>query len=71
VVRGMSIEEMLALVQYFPNDLHRRMQVIIREQQAVAGLKPRVGVELLNRYDALFRDNTYMEKRRIVAPQED
>jgi hypothetical protein len=47
------------------------MQVIIREQQAVAGLKPRVGVELLNRYDALFRDNTYMEKRRIVAPQED
>ncbi len=71
VVRGMSIEEMLALVQYFPNDLHRRMQVIIREQQASAGLKPRVGVELLNRYDALFRDNTYMEKRRIVAPQDD
>ena len=71
LVRGMSIEEMLALVQYFPNDLHRRMQAIIREQQASAGLKPRIGVELLNRYDALFRDNTYMEKRRIVAPQDD
>jgi arginine decarboxylase len=71
VIPGMTIKDMLALVQYFPNDLHRRMQEILRKQQEAGGLKPRAGVELLNRYEALFNDNTYVEHRRVVHAREE
>jgi arginine decarboxylase len=66
IISGMTIKDMLALVQYFPNDLHRRMQEIIRKQQEAGGLKPRTGVELLNRYESLFNDNTYVERGRVA-----
>lgn len=70
-IDGMTIKDMLALVQYFPNDLHRRMQEIIRRQQDLGMLKPKVGVELLNRYEALFNDKTYMERRHMAHVRSD
>jgi elongation factor Tu len=44
-------QEMLAHVQYFPNDLHRRMERIIREKVEQGALRPKAGVELLNQYE--------------------
>ena len=60
IVPAMTIQEMLALVQYFPNDLVRRMQELIRKQQELGVLRPRDGVALLDRYSALLKENTYM-----------
>ena len=61
IVPAMTIQDMLALVQYFPNDLVRRMQEAIRAQQELGVLRPREGVALLDRYSALLGDNTYMQ----------
>ena len=61
VVPAMTVQEMLALVQYFPNDLVRRMQETIRRQQDLGMLRPRAGVALLERYTTLLHDTTYMQ----------
>ena len=57
---GATVEEQLALVQYHPNDLERRMGDLI--QQAVKGgrLRPKEGVKLLNHYRQVFRNATYL-----------
>ena len=59
VIPGTSIQEMLAQVQYFPNDLQRRMQQLIRTKTEEGLIRPRQGVELLNHYNAIFGENTY------------
>lgn len=58
-LNGASVEEILALVQYFPNDLHRRMNQIIQQKVREGVIRPRVGVELLDQYSSFFRQYTY------------
>jgi arginine decarboxylase len=60
VIRGITIKEMLGRVQYFPNDLNRRMSEIIRAKTAAGVLRPRAGVDLLEQYEALFDNGTYL-----------
>ncbi len=61
IIRGISIKDMLGRVQYFPNDLNRRMSEIIRAKTEAGVLRPRAGVDLLEQYGAFFERGTYLE----------
>lgn len=61
IIEGTSIQDMLAQVQYFPSDLKRRMSELIRRKTEAGVLRPRAGVELLERYMACFPSGTYLE----------
>lgn len=60
IIPGTTVEEMLALVQYFPKDLHRRMNEIIRRKVEAGVIRPPVGVQLLEEYMRCFGDTTYI-----------
>lgn len=59
IIPGTSVQEMLALVQYFPNDLHRRMNNLIRQKIEAGVIRPKAGVELLEQYMQCFSQSTY------------
>ncbi len=61
IIPGTSVQEMLAQVQYFPNDLHRRMNDIIRQKIDQGRIRPKAGVELLEQYMQCFSQSTYYE----------
>lgn len=64
-IQGVTISSILEQVQYFPNDLERRMADIVRAASTAAGLKKKLGVDLLERYRGMLRDGTYMEEARL------
>jgi arginine decarboxylase len=59
VIPGMSVHEMLAQVQYFPNDLNRRMSELVRAKIDSDEVRPNVGMRILNEYQKRFNDTTY------------
>ncbi len=59
ILPGTSVQEMLALVQYFPNDLHRRMNNLIRQKIEKGVIRPKAGVDLLDQYMGCFSQTTY------------
>ncbi|MGH8542649.1 MAG: biosynthetic arginine decarboxylase [Gammaproteobacteria bacterium] len=59
IIPGTSIQDQLALVQYFPNDLHRRMNNLIRQKIEKGIIRPKAGVELLEQYMECFSQSTY------------
>ena len=59
IIPGTTVEEMLAMVQYFPNDLHKRMELIIRQKVSEGVFRPKAGVALLEQYKRAFRQSTY------------
>ena len=59
IIPGTTVEEMLAMVQYFPNDLHKRMEMIIRQKVNEGVLRPKAGVALLEQYKKAFKQSTY------------
>jgi arginine decarboxylase len=59
ILPGTSVQEMLALVQYFPNDLHRRMNNLIRQKIEKGIIRPKAGVDLLDQYMGCFSQTTY------------
>jgi len=61
IIPGTTVEEMLAFVQYFPNDLKRRMNEIIRRKVEAGVIRPPVGVQLLEEYMRFFADSTYID----------
>ncbi len=61
IIPGTSVQEMLAQVQYFPNDLHRRMNDIIRQKIDQGRIRPKAGVELLEQYMQCFAQSTYYD----------
>jgi len=61
VLRGISVKEMLTQVQYFPNDLDRRMSTFIRKQIKAGLVKPAEGTRFLNNYTRHFDGNTYCD----------
>lgn len=60
ILPGATVEEQLALVQYFPNDLERRMNDMIQQKVKAGAVRPREGVKLLDQYRKAFRELTYM-----------
>jgi arginine decarboxylase len=60
-IPGTTVEEMLADVQYFPSDLKRRMNEIIRKKVEAGVIRPPAGVQLLDEYMKCFGDTTYID----------
>ncbi len=61
VIPGTAVQDMLAQVQYFPNDLHRRMNELIRGKIQAGVVRPSQGMEILDQYMACFPKNTYCD----------
>ncbi|MCC7412889.1 MAG: biosynthetic arginine decarboxylase [Gammaproteobacteria bacterium] len=61
IIAGTTVQDMLATVQYFPNDLHRRMNEIIRQKIEAGVIRPKAGVELLEQYMRAFGATTYYD----------
>jgi arginine decarboxylase len=58
-IPGMTVHEMLAQVQYFPNDLNRRMSELVKKKIDSDAIRPNVGMKILNQYSRRFNDTTY------------
>ncbi|HEX7080531.1 MAG TPA: biosynthetic arginine decarboxylase [Gammaproteobacteria bacterium] len=63
IIPGTAIQDMLAQVQYFPNDLHRRMSELVRAKIQAGVVRPTQGMEILDQYMATFAANTYCDSR--------
>jgi arginine decarboxylase len=59
VIAGIEVQEILAQVQYFPNDLQRRMDSIVKEKIEAGSIRPKRGMEILEQYTRFFREGTY------------
>jgi arginine decarboxylase len=59
VIPGMAVHEMLAQVQYFPNDLNRRMSELVRRKIDAGTVRPGVGMQILDQYISCFNESTY------------
>lgn len=62
-IPGATVEEMIGQVQYFPQNLQRRMQAIIQRKVKAGLVRPKAGVELLQRYTDAFAELTYFNPR--------
>ncbi len=60
VIKGTTVQEILAVVQYFPNDLQRRMEQLIQQKVKEGLIRPKVGVQLLDQYSKVFHEYTYL-----------
>jgi len=67
VIPGATIHEMLAHVQYFPNDLSRRMTEIVKRKIDAGAIRPKQAMDILGQYVAFFNDPTYCEPRPVTA----
>jgi arginine decarboxylase len=63
-IPGTEVGDILALVQYFPNDLQRRMEDIIKAKIEAGTIRPKQGMEILDQYMACFSEQTYLTPRR-------
>ncbi|MGA1370411.1 MAG: biosynthetic arginine decarboxylase [Pseudomonadales bacterium] len=58
---GIRVGDMLADVQYFTNDLDRRMSDLVKSRIEAGAVKPHEGMRILNQYTALFAASTYCD----------
>jgi arginine decarboxylase len=65
IIHGTAVQDMLAQVQYFPNDLHRRMSELVRAKIQANVVRPTQGMEILDQYMAFFPQTTYCDTRDI------
>ena len=59
IIPGTAVQDMLAQVQYFPNDLQRRMSELVRAKIQAGVVRPSIGMEILDQYMACFQQSTY------------
>lgn len=67
VIPGITVEGMLAQVQYFPNDLQRRMQVQVKQKIDAGEIRPKHGMAILDQYRQCFAEETYLHNPREEA----
>ncbi|MGM0633497.1 MAG: biosynthetic arginine decarboxylase [Pseudomonadota bacterium] len=60
-LKGITVKEILNQVQYFPNDLDRRMSDFVRRQINAGHVKASDGMRWLNRYARHLDDTTYCD----------
>ncbi|WP_224784619.1 biosynthetic arginine decarboxylase [Marinihelvus fidelis] len=71
VIPGQKVEDILAQVQYFPNDLHRRMQQQVKQKIDAGEMRPKRGMEILDQYKAAFAEETYLVNARVPRKAEE
>ena len=59
VIRGATVEEMLATVQYFPNQLHKRMQMLLQDKVSEGLMRPKKAKDVLDLYAGFFKEYSY------------
>jgi arginine decarboxylase len=59
ILPGIRVQEMLAQVQYFPNDLDRRMSELVRRRIDRDEMKPGEAMRVLEQYSACLKESTY------------
>jgi arginine decarboxylase len=69
IIPGTAVQDMLAQVQYFPNDLHRRMSELVRAKIQQNVVRPTQAMEILDQYMAVFPQTTYCDTRIDREPQ--
>jgi arginine decarboxylase len=62
-IPGNTVSEVLAMTQYFPNDLAARVKAQIDQAIKQDRLKPQEGMRLLNDYERGLKDQTYLSFR--------
>jgi arginine decarboxylase len=58
-IAGTTVTEAVSLVQYFPSDLKKRMDALIRERVRSKQIRPTQGVAFLDRYSKGLEEYTY------------
>ncbi|MBX3630024.1 MAG: biosynthetic arginine decarboxylase [Nitrosomonas sp.] len=66
LLKGVSVKEMLNQVQYFPNDLDRRMSEFVRQQINAGRIRPNDGTRILTIYNRHLEDTTYCNTRMDI-----
>ncbi|WP_412063226.1 biosynthetic arginine decarboxylase [Rubrivirga sp. IMCC45206] len=56
-----TVEQMLARVQYFPSDLHARVQTTLRQKAKEGLIRPKEAQAILADYRAFFQSSTYLD----------
>jgi arginine decarboxylase len=69
VLPGTRVQEILEQVQYFSNDLHRRMQAIVKNKIEAGEIRPKQGMAILDQYMACFQEETYLVDPRGAEEQ--
>lgn len=62
-LKGTTVEEMLARVQYFPSDLQARVQSLVREKARAGVVRQKEAQAILSDYRAFFQQTTYLDPR--------
>ncbi|HEX7034966.1 MAG TPA: biosynthetic arginine decarboxylase [Pseudomonadales bacterium] len=63
LISGLSVRDMLAQVQYFPNELNKRMSELVKSKIEAGVVKPNEGMRILNQYTKRFEETTYCDLR--------
>ena len=63
MIPSTSVGQMLEFVQYFAEDLRRRMEKIVRAKVRDEVIRKREGVDFLEAYSKFFGTSTYLEDR--------
>ncbi len=61
VIGGITVQDMLAQVQYFPNELNKRMADLVKDKIEAGVVKPNEGMRILNQYTRRFEETTYLD----------
>ncbi|MFC1678669.1 biosynthetic arginine decarboxylase [Elusimicrobiota bacterium] len=70
IINGERIGDVLSDIQYNEYDLVRMVKSAIDSRVKAGAIKPREGVDLLNMYEAMMQEYTYMDHVNAPAPQE-
>jgi arginine decarboxylase len=65
-IPGARIKEILALVQYFPQDLKQRLEKMMMKEVQAGRLRRVEAVRLLERYAQMFDETTYLAADRTL-----
>ncbi|MEK7656281.1 MAG: biosynthetic arginine decarboxylase, partial [Elusimicrobiota bacterium] len=68
IIRGQTVREVLADIQYSEYELTRMMKTSLDAQVKAGALKPREAVDLLNSYEAVLEEYTYLDSVPLSAP---
>jgi arginine decarboxylase len=60
VLPGTRVQDILEQVQYFSNDLHRRMQAMVKSKIEAGEIRPKAGMAILDQYMGSFQEETYL-----------
>ncbi len=68
IIQGQTVREVLASIQYSDFELAKMVKSAIDAQVKAGGLKPREGVDLLNQYEAVLGEYTYIDSNGAAKP---